>query len=317
MSVTTVPLSGRQYEIRNGGYFAVIASVGASLRVLEHEGRNLVVPFEADQLRPAYRGATLAPWPNRVVDGRYVFAGVGHQLPLSEPARAHALHGLMAWAGWEAVEWEADRVTLAAVIEPQDGYPWRVRVQTTYVLDSNGLTQTVVAVNESGSVAPFGTGPHPYLVAGSGLVDEWTLLFRADAVLLVTPDRLAPVGVANVDTDPARFDFRDPKSLAGVDLDHAFTGLARDASRLAEVRLTAPDGSGVRMSWGDSCPWVQIHTADQPGGNADVRHRIGLAVEPMTCAPDAFNGFPGVDSGLLVLEPGGSVSASWCISAIE
>jgi aldose 1-epimerase len=312
----TVPLSGRQYEIRFGGYLAVVASVGASLRVLQHEGRDLVVPFEADELRPAYRGATLAPWPNRVVDGRYVFGGVEHQLPLSEPARAHALHGLMAWSGYEAVKRGADRVTLEAVIEPQDGYPWRVAVETTYALGSDGLTQTVLATNESGSLAPFGTGPHPYLVAGPGVVDDWTLLLRAESVLLVTPDRLAPVGIASVETDPARFDFRSPKSLARVDLDHAFTGLARDSSQQAEVRLTALDGAGVRMTWGEACPWVQIHTADQPGGQSDARHRIGLAVEPMTCSPDAFNGLPGVDSGLVVIEPGASAAASWRISAI-
>ena len=61
--------SGIQHALRAGDYEAVIASVGASLRSLTYDGRDLVVPFEADEVRPAYRGATLAPWPNRVVDG--------------------------------------------------------------------------------------------------------------------------------------------------------------------------------------------------------------------------------------------------------
>jgi aldose 1-epimerase len=65
------PLSGRQYTLLADAYTATIASVGASLRVLQHRDRDLVVPFEADQLRPVYRGAILAPWPNRVVEGRY------------------------------------------------------------------------------------------------------------------------------------------------------------------------------------------------------------------------------------------------------
>ena len=46
-------------------------------------------------------------------------------------------------------------------------------------------------------------------------------------------------------------------------------------------------------------------------------HRAGLAVEPMTCAPDAFNAaryYHG--TGLVVLAPGGSTSASWRIRAL-
>src|SRR5690606_4245028 len=60
--------SGRQFSLAGHGYEAQIASVGASLRTLTHQGGDLIVPFEADEVRPAYRGATLAPWPNRVVD---------------------------------------------------------------------------------------------------------------------------------------------------------------------------------------------------------------------------------------------------------
>jgi aldose 1-epimerase len=311
-----VPTSGKQYEIRFDGYGAVIASVGASLRVLRHDGRDLVVPFDSAELRPAYRGCTLAPWPNRVVDGRYVFDGTQFQLPLTEPARAHALHGLAAWISYDSTGWADDRVTLAATIEPQTGYPWRIAVETTYALGASGLTQTVVATNESESRAPFGTGPHPYLVAGPGVVDDWTFSLPASSVLNVTPDRLAPVDLANVDSDPSRFDFRQPRPIAAVELDHAFTELLRDGAGATEVRLTTPTGKGVLMSWGRDCPWVQVHTADQPDADPST-HRIGLAVEPMTCAPGAFNGIPGVDSGLLVLEPGASATASWRIAAIS
>lgn len=59
----TRPRSGRQIRIAAHGFQAVIASVGASLRALTADGRDLVVPFDADEVRRAYRGATLAPWP--------------------------------------------------------------------------------------------------------------------------------------------------------------------------------------------------------------------------------------------------------------
>ncbi|MBW8762870.1 MAG: aldose 1-epimerase family protein [Microbacterium sp.] len=303
----TTPRSGRQLRIAAHGYEAVIASVGASLRVLRCEGRDLVVPFEADEVRPGYRGTTLAPWPNRIVDGRYEFDGVEHQLALTEPARGQALHGLLSWAEFSDRLVLDDRVVLAAVIEPQTGYPFRVEVETEYRLDEDGLQQTVTARNLGTDAAPWGTGPHPYLVAGAGRVDDWTLALSASEVLTVTDDRLSPVAVKPVDSHP-QWDFRAQRLIGDVFIDHAFTGLSR-TDGIAEVRLTSGD-RGVALSWDERCPWVQIHTADNPG--QDGIHRIGLAVEPMTCPPDAFNS--AVD--LVVLEPGDEHSAAWRIRAL-
>lgn len=309
-----IPASGIQHVLRHGHCEAVVASVGASLRSFTHDGRDLVVPFEADEVRPAYRGATLAPWPNRVVDGRYAFGGTEHQLPLTEPARGHALHGLAAWLDYDAVDKGSDHVTLAAVIEPQTGYPWRVRVTTTFALGDGGLTQTVRAENLAAHPVPFGTGPHPYLVAGEGTVDDWTLELPASDVLQVTPDRLIPTTLGPVD---AAFDFRSPRAIGATEIDHAFTALAADDDGVSTVRVTDAAGRGVGMAWDAACPWVQVHTADLPGGAAQPGHRGGLAVEPMTCAPDAFNAPRyDFDPGLIVIEPGAVAEASWRIFAI-
>lgn len=312
------PLSGTQYTLRAGDYEAVVASVGASLRALCHGGRDLVVPFEPDQVRPSYRGATLAPWPNRVVDGRYTFAGTAYQVPLTEPERHHALHGLAAWLDYEAVDRGPDHVTLAATIEAQKGYPWRVRIETTFALGADGLTQTVRATNETpDAAAPFGTGPHPYLVAGPGELDSWTLELPAAEVLEVTSDRLSPVALRPVEVDAARFDYRTARTLGAVEIDHAYTGLAADIEGDYRVCVTDPSGTGVEMVWGAACPWVQVHTADLPAGPGAPGHRAGLAVEPMTCAPDAFNADRyDYDPGLRVIEPGASVAASWRIAAL-
>ena len=309
-------LSGTQHALRAGDYEAVISSVGASLRSLTFDGRDLTVPFDADEVRPSYRGATLAPWPNRIVDGLYTFAGVERQVALTEPARHHALHGLGGWLDYEAIGKGPSHVTLSAAIVPQTGYPWRIVIETTFALDADGLTQTVKATNESPDAAPWGTGPHPYLVAGEGHVDDWNLDLPAAEVLAVTPDRLSPIGLRPVDADdPARFDFREARQIGTVEIDHAYTALGRDDEGHATVRLTDAAGSGVEMVWDSACAWVQIHTSDKGVGKPG--HRTGLAVEPMTCAPDAFNADRyDYDAGLIVLEPGASASASWRISAI-
>lgn len=300
-------LSGAQYTIESGRYVATVASIGASLRTFTVGGRDLVVPFAADEIRPAFRGAILAPWPNRVVDGRYTIDGIEQVLSLTEPVNGHAIHGLAGWLNFTMIEQHADRVVLGATIEAQPGYPTRIELAVEYRLDADGLHSSVTATNSGAMVAPYGTGPHPYLVAGVGQVDDWSLELPASAVLTVT-ERLAPVAVEPIAAGGG-FDFREPRLIAGTFLDHAFTALDRDGTATATVRVLAADGHGVGMSWGEECKWVQVHTADVA---KPLPNRIGLAVEPMTCPPDAFNS--GTD--LILIEPGESSTAAWTIFAI-
>ncbi|MGU3411585.1 aldose 1-epimerase family protein [Microbacterium sp. M1A1_1b] len=305
---TDAPLSGTQLTISAAGSTARIATVGATLRSLQHHDRDLVVPFDADQVRPAFRGAVLAPWPNRVVDGRYTFDGQDHELALTEPKRSHALHGLAAWTDFDVESVAADRVVLTTTVPAQEGYPFRVVVRVEYRIDADGLHTTVTGTNTGDRPAPWGTGPHPYLVAGPGTVDDWTLTLPASHVLEVTPDRLVPTDLVPVHDE---FDLRTPTPIGSRFIDHAFTGFHRDAQGAATITLTAADSHGVRMLFGTDCPWAQVHTADHV---VPEYHRVGLAVEPMTCAPDAFNAGP--DRGLVVLEPGASHPASWTIQAV-
>ncbi len=300
-------LSGRQYSLESGRYRATISSVGATLRELTFDGRNLVVPFDADEVRPAFRGATLAPWPNRVVDGTYSLGGVDYELSLTEPKRGHALHGLAGWLEYGVSEQSADRVVLTATVEAQAGYPFRLELTVEFSLDDAGLHWSVSALNTGHLVAPFGTGPHPYLIAGAGHVDDWSLELPADSVLTVTEDRLIPLDLEAV--DGGVFDFRAVRTIGDTFIDHAFTDLARDEDGATIVRVLDASGSGVGMTWGFDCPWVQVHTADVPPPAAT---RIGLAVEPMTCPPDAFNS--GTD--LILIEPDESATAGWSIFAI-
>lgn len=304
------PLSGTQVFLNHGRYSAVVTSVGASLRRLQYDGRDLVVPFDADQVRPAYRGAILAPWPNRVVDGRYTFEGIPHQLSITEPRRGHALHGLLAWQDWTVVSSTSCAVTLLCRLVAQQGYPFPLLVEVTYALADAGLTTTITAGNPGPTTAPYGVAAHPYLVAGDGPLDDWILELPARAVLQVTEDRLIPTSVGAVDTPGLdQLDFREPRRLGSVRIDHAFTALIRRGQDQATVRLTRTDGTGTGMAWGTELAWVQIHTADLPVEGS----RRGLAVEPMTCPPDAYNS--GTD--LTALPPGESHTACWRIYAIR
>lgn len=304
----TRPVSGEQYEIAGHGYEASVASVGASLRSLRRDGRDLVVPFAADETRPALRGAVLAPWPNRLADGRYRFGGIEHQLPVNEPETGNAAHGLAAWLDFNVVGFGDDRLVLTAHIEPQPGYPWRVRLDVEFEVRADGFHQTITAANESDSPAPVGLGAHPYVLAGpigEAAIDRWALHSSAREVMLVSDDRLLPVASADVTAhDSGALDFRSARRIGATALNHAFTALEPDGEGRFGVTLSGADGYTVEVSWPADAKWVQLYTADHQPGEA---RRHALAIEPMTCPPDSFNS--GRD--LRTVAPGDTTSLAW------
>ncbi|WP_104061375.1 aldose 1-epimerase family protein [Arthrobacter sp. 4R501] len=299
-------MNGTELQLVSGDYNAAVVQRGGALRRLTFQGRDLVVPFDADAPIPSYRGIIAAPWPNRIADGTYRIAGVEHQLPINEPERGTALHGLAFDRLWTIERSRADAVSLSCELPGAPGYPFHLRLHVEYKLDDAGLHTTVTANNAGDEAAPYGVCPHPYLLAGPAPLDEWTVGIPAGSFLEVTPDRLLPVATRTVEGH--QFDFRAPRAIGGTQIDHAFTDLEFDDGGHAHLIARDPGGTGVGMAWDRTCPWLQIHTADKP---APAANRLGLAVEPMTCPPDAFNS--GQD--LLKLEPGSSHQAGWSIFA--
>lgn len=299
-------MSGPECQIAFGPYTATVTSRGAALRNLRHQDRDLVVGFGPDGGIPDYRGVICAPWPNRLADGTYNYLGKPYAAPVNEPERKAALHGLVTDLSWDVEEAGPSSVTLACRIEASPGYPGSLTLTVRYLLSEDGLHSTAHARNTGTVPAPYGVCPHPYLVAGPSPLDDWQLELPAEEYLDVTPDRLLPIGMQSVENHA--FDFRSPRPLGSVKIDHAFTGLTRNPSGVACVRVLDPAGTGVELEWGPEWPWVQVHTADKPVGP----DRLGLAVEPMTCPPDAFNS--GAD--LIHLQPGGTHSGSWTIRAL-
>ncbi len=308
--------SGEQHEISGGGYRAVVTECGASLRVLEHDGRPLVLGWDEDAQTSSGRGQLLAPWPNRIRDGRYTFGGRDRQLPLTEPKLGNASHGLVRWTSWTREEHTEHSVSLVYRLMSQPGFPWTLDLHVLYDLSADGLTVTVTATNLSDSPAPYALGAHPYLTAGPGPVDGWELTLPAATRVLVD-DQLIPVGTEDVrDTD---LDFRIGRPIRHTSLDTAFTDLARDDDGRVEVTLRDEHAErGVVMWMDDRHGWVQVFTGDALPAHA----RESLAVEPMTAPPDAFNS----GQGLVVLAPAGTGrgagstgdehSASWGIRAL-
>lgn len=296
-----LPPSGNQYRIAADGYAAVITESGGALRALSYDGRPLIDGFEESAMASGGRGQVLMPWPNRIRDGRYSFAGKEQQLALTEPKRHNASHGLVRWAAWSPVSQEPDRVVLGYRLPAQTGYPWTLDLRITYAVGADGLTVTQSAHNRSGEAAPYASGAHPYLLAGVGPCDGWTLEMPAATRLLTDPDRLLPTG--REDVTGSDLDFRTPRRLGSTVINDAFTDLSDDR----RVRLTDGD-QGVELRVDEHHRWLQVYTADDTD-----RPRVSVAIEPMTAPPDAFNS----GDDLVVIEPGDAFAASWGIRALE
>jgi len=302
--------TGDQFEISGGDYRAVVTEGGATLRLLEHEGRPIVDGFAEDSMPPVGRGQLLMPWPNRIRGGKYTFDGRDLQLGLTEAARGNASHGLVRWAAWSLEELSPASVSLSYRLMAQSGYPWAVDLHVLYDLSADGLTVTQTATNLSPSPAPYASGAHPYLRVGSGGVDEWELTVPASSRLLVD-EQLIPVGAEPVDGTP--YDFRVSRPVRDLVIDHAFGDLDRDEAGVATVVLRDPaSGDGVALWMDERHRWIQVFTAE-----LDPVPRRAIAVEPMTSPPDAFRS--GQD--LVVLSPEGGAghefSGSWGIRALS
>jgi aldose 1-epimerase len=274
---------------------AVVVEVGAGIREYSFGERALLDGYGEDEMASGRRGLPLLPWPNRIADGRYTFEGVDHQLPITQVAEHNAIHGFTSYLGWD-VRQEESTAFMTTTVHPQPGYPFILELAVVYELGDDGLVVTTTARNPGGRRLPFGAGHHPYLAPATSFVDGTELTLCAPTVL-VTDGRGIPTGRRSVEgTD---LDFRRPRRLRDVRLDHCFADLERDRDGLAWIDF------GELELWMDSgYSYVMLYTGDTL---AESRRRKGLAVEPMSCPPNAFQ----TGESLLVLEPNGAWRGRW------
>ena len=282
-----------------------MVEVGGGLRAYRAGGVDYVDGYGADEVCVGCAGQVLAPWPNRIRDGRYTFAGEAQQLPLTEPDRRNAIHGLVNWMPWRLESRQPDAVTVRCELPAQPGYPWPLLVRTRWRVGAGGLRVTHEATNRGGRVAPFGLAAHPYLRLPGVAVDDLLLRVPARSRLLVD-GRMLPIGAVKV--SGGEYDFTVARPIGTAMLDTTFGTLDRAPDGRSSVTLGTADGSAGVSVWADRAfGWWQIFTGDTLSGEW---HRRSVAVEPMTCPPDAFRS----RRDLILLEPGQSWHAEWGIS---
>lgn len=315
-------------ELVAGEYRASIGVIGAAPAGLTWHGRDLLQPLPASgpadpaasdpfsdtaagsDTPPLSSGIILAPWPNRLADGHFTFHGRSHRLAITEPERNTAIHGLVDSQEWSVARRTVDTVVLTTTVRPAPGWPWPLSLTATWRLADEahpirpGLSLILDVHNDAPIECPLGVGWHPYLVAAGARLDDSQLLFDGEFTLELDPVRNLPTGVrlpvdapflqvdGGTHAEPARTSTGAmARPLAGQWLDHCFR-LAPQAPEngpfVSLATLLGPDGNGVEL-WGDrSFGWLQIFTADPDHGQGFPGVGRAIAVEPMTCPPNAL-----------------------------
>jgi galactose mutarotase-like enzyme len=272
---------------------------GGGLRRLVVGGWDVLDGYPAGTVPAGRRGGVLLPWPNRLRHGRWSWQGRDLQLDVVGPDSPNAVHGLLSAQRWSLLASAQDGVTVGTVLEPRSGYPFRLAAAIDYRLTPDQLTVTVRVRNAGDAAAPFGVGMHPYLHVGAA--EDGGL---ADAELSV-PARTAMDVEGGLPTGTRRAFDGAVGRIGDRALDDPLTDLERDDDGWARVHLRGPAGS-LELAVDGSWPWLQVYSGDTlPAG----QRRRSLAVEPMTCPPNALA--DGAD--LVVLESGGTWSGTWTL----
>lgn len=292
-----------EYELALGDVAASITATGAGLRAVTVGGVDIIEPFPAGTQPVWSQGALLAPWPNRIRDGRWTLDGEPQQLELTEPALGNAIHGLVMRELHEAVEVTESSVTLVARMTARPGYPFLWENRVRYSLVSNGIDVAHTLVNLHDVPIPMAVGVHTYLAIGGVPTGELALNVEASQHMAVD-DRLNPIGLETIDPE----DLRD-RRVGDLRLDDAYSGLAVHDGRVRHS-VRSPDGRVVELWADERFGWVQVFTTDRFPGAAGPR--TAIAVEPMTAPADALNSGLGTEW----VSPGDEWSVRWGLTLL-
>ena len=299
---TAPPPSGRQVEIAYGDARAVVVEVGGGLRTYDVAGVPVLDGYAEGEMVTAARGQPLVPWPNRLHGGSYTWDGTDHQVPMDEPAKGNALHGVCRFRNWAVVEQSDAAATMGLRLHPSPPYPFTLDLRVRYELGADGLLVETTTTNVGREAAPYAQGFHPYVTVG-GQVDDARLTVPATTWLPTDEDQI-PTGREPV--EGTAYDFRTARQIGQLEIDYAFTDLLRDGDGRARLVLQGADRA-VEVWVDEGYQYLEVFTGDTVP--QEHRRRQGLGVEPMTAPPNAF--VTGED--VLRLEPGETVTLRWGI----
>ncbi len=251
------------------------------------------------ELACLFKGCSLFPYPNRVNGGRYYFEGREHCLPQNFPQEGNAIHGLVFDKEFRVESLHANNdgcmLELMYVSDGMQGYPFSFEIKQRYGLsEERGLVVTTEIINSSLGVIPVGQGWHPYFSLGTSSIDTLFLkipgnsIFETDERGIPTKKKLTFSKFSNLEV------------IGSSSLDCCYE-IQTNAPFIDTLLFNKRDNIGLRLrqQTGEcGCNYLQVFTPPA---------RDSIALEPMSCAPDAFNN----GYGLMHLQRGESLSFVW------
>ncbi len=299
--------SGHKFSLKKTGKAgeveATVLSVAAALVSLKINGIDVVEPgFDVD--RTAFlEGVVMAPWVNRLADGRWQDGAVQRQVSISHEPTQVSNHGLMLDTVYKPLSSSDCAITLRGQLSASEGYPFDVIIDVTYELTDNGISVLYEVENVGTRPAPFAIGSHPYLKIDGWNTADLVISSSAQSVVL-TDERMLPLETLPV--AGSCYDLSQGRRVSDAHLDNAFTDLGFDSAGFAHTYLQAPDGLQLDVWQSRELKHTCIFTPN----NFGTEPRWAVAIEPQTAAANAFN----TGNDLIWLQPGQVWSASWGIS---
>jgi aldose 1-epimerase len=278
--------SGERYTIGYDNLTATVTSVGATLREFARDSVPILWSQDVEAIPLGSSGQVLAPWPNRLAKGRYLYKGIAGKAALDEPERSNAIHGLVRWLEWKLEHLAGDRLTLSCTLAPQPAYPFLLSLELTYALGPSGLTVAVHAASRGSIGAPFGIGFHPYFLAASQGLAGSRLVVPATRHLTLDANGI-PTGETAIGAALGALATEGGLALDDAVLDDCFTGLDRDETSVSTVRFLPGGGAvaEVALHLDRNFGYVMCYTGDTLETS---NRRRAVAIEPMTCPPNAL-----------------------------
>lgn len=305
--ITQVKLINTQ----TGEYVGVLADCGAALNCLVlKKGDKLFDLIDGSETYEqlltnglsSFKGSFLFPFTNRLANGKYTFENKTYSFDINDSGNLNnALHGYLVDVKFNIKRFEVfeEKAELELIYEESgqnSSYPFACEVIIKYTFHAhNGLSIQTTVKNLDTHNIPIGFGWHPYFKT-SGKVDDIMLQLPEIEEIeinsnMIPTGKLIPTSI-----------FKHTDSVNNTQLDTGFK-LKNTASKATISIIDSANSVRVNI-WQESKDtkfnFLQVYIPP---------NRKTIAIEPMTCAADAFNN----GMGLQIIAPERTMEASWGI----
>ncbi|MFH2020464.1 MAG: aldose 1-epimerase [archaeon] len=282
-----------------GERVSIIPSYGANVNDITLRKGSILFPvidgvatYEGLYEDKWFKGAKLTPFPNRIKDGSYYHLGRNHNLSRNYSFK-HAIHGLVYNKTFRVTEKFASRACARITMQYNStghlGYPFHYSVTLIYSLRKDGFLCVTHIRNLDKVKIPVGDGWHPYFRL-KDKIDNLSIKIP-DGLLIVVSKEGIPTGRVR------RYAlFSTPRLIGRTKFDTTYK--IKSTGKYVATYIFDKKNDLTLQIWQKGYDYLQIFIPPA---------RESIAIEPMTCAPDAFNN----KQGLRYLDPGETFSGEY------